>query len=130
MHTAIQAVIKGTRENGGHTASVSGHDVPVTGYMVGGYVNSLIFDASLIIDGKHDDTVLRMIVKWVADNFVLATRFDTFLGGWIDTDENKVYIDLSRHFPYSESVSAVATAEFHDEIAIWDLAKGEEIRVK
>jgi hypothetical protein len=129
IDTAITEIIKGTRENGGHTASVLGIDVPKTGYMVGGYVDSLIFDASLILDGEHDEVVWRMIIKWVSENFTLATKFSMFLGGWIDTETGEAYIDLSQHFAYEDSLNAMMTANFHDEIAIWDLGKGEEIRV-
>lgn len=135
IDAAITEIIKGTRESyqesngkaGGHTASATGAPVPDSGFMVGGFAKSLIFDASLITDGEHDEVVWRMVFRWVADNYGVATMRSMFLGGWIDVEEGAAYIDMSQH--YSDKDAAIEVAQFHEEIAIWDLAAGEEIRV-
>lgn len=127
IDAAIRSLIEGARKNGGHTASATGYSVPGVGYMVGGYTDSLIFDASIVMDGQHDNIVFNMIVRWINKNYTLATRFDMYIGSWIDKETNSMYIDLSQHF--TDRAVAIHTAIFHDEIAIWDLEKGEEIKI-
>lgn len=127
IDAAIRSLIEGARKNSGHTASVTGHSVPEIGYMVGGYTDSLIFDASVVMDGQHDDIVYNMIVRWINENYTLATRFDMYIGSWIDKETGSVYIDISQHF--TDRAVAIHTAIFHDEIAIWDLAASAEIKI-
>lgn len=127
IDAAIESVIKGTRENGGHTASAIGRDVPTTGYMVGGYVESLMFGGELITDEGHNPVAYSMMLRWVASHFKIATKESMFLGGWIDTEENVMYVDLSQHF--TDLSAALEVARHHEEIAIWDLATSEEIRL-
>lgn len=127
IETAITEIIKGTRENGGHTASAIGAPVPDSGFMVGGFVESLMFDASLITDGQHDETVWRMAFRWIATHYGVATMPNMFIGGWIDTEQNVAYLDMSNH--YDDRAYAIQVAALHEEIAIWDLATSEEIRV-
>lgn len=136
MHTvstvdaAITALIKGARDSGGATASALGIETPTTGYMVGGYVDSLIFDAKLITEGDHDGFVWAKINEWVNANLTLATKFSMFLGSWIDTETGEAYIDLSQHFDHDNLSEAFQTAAFHDELAIWDLGKNRELRTE
>ncbi len=130
IDNAIDTLIFETRDKGGSTVSARGDKVPDTGYMVGGIVDSLIFDAMLIRDASHFRTAYNMIMKWVNANFKEATRMNIFLGGWIDYETGKAYIDLSEHFPEDMRENAISTAKKLDEIAIWDLGKSEEIRVK
>lgn len=125
INSAIIDLIAQTDASGGGTVSVTGHKVPDTGYMVGGYVESLIAPA-YILDDEH--VSYEMIYRFVSTNFTLATKFSMFVGAWIDVSTEKLYIDLSQHF---DSLSeAMAVAAFHGEIAIWDLAESKEIIVK
>lgn len=127
IDTALDQLIFNTRDTGGDTQSLRGDAVPTTGYMVGGVVDSLIFDAMLIRDPGHWREAYSGIVKWVNDNFKQATEEGVFIGGWIDRETNVAYIDLSRH--YDVLAYALDDARELKEIAIWDLGKGEEIRV-
>jgi len=123
----IDDLIEQTRKNGGFTVSMTGRPVPETGYMVGGYVDSLIFGKD-VLKPDHNSTAYRIISQYVGRNFRLLTSDGiTFLGGWIDPETDLVYIDVSQHF--KEKGMALAAARFHGEISIWDLEKGEEIRV-
>jgi hypothetical protein len=127
IDAAITQVMDGTRKDGGHTASGLGIPVPATGYMVGGYVQSLIFDESVLRDNEHNDIVWRMIFRWAGTHVKRIIDPEMFLGGWIDTDEQAVYIDLSRHF--TNRRDAIHAAIDNAEIAIWDLAANAEIRI-
>lgn len=122
----IDELIEQTRKNGGFSVSMTGHPVPATGYMVGGYEASLIFGRD-VLEAGHSVTAYQMILQYVGKHFTMLTRFDVFLGGWIDTDTDLVYVDISQHF--EDKSEAMAAARFHDEIAIWDLENESEIRV-
>jgi len=121
---SIRTLIQETQETGGSSVSLIGEPLPESGYMVGGYVDSLIFDSGLL---GHGTVAYDMILRWVSSHAALATKFSVFVGGWIDTDTDLVYIDLSQHF--IDKSDALAVARFHDEIAIWDLSSKREIRV-
>jgi hypothetical protein len=130
IDNAIENLLWNTRETGGDTQSARGDKVPDTGYMVGGMTDSLIFDAMLIRDPGHFHQAYNMIMRWmVAENFAMATRANVFLGGWIDQETGIAFIDLSEHFPSDMRANAIHQAISRDEIAIWDLEKGEEIRI-
>lgn len=123
---AIDSLMDSTATNGGATVSLNGNTVPATGYMVGGYVPSLIFGSDMLAD-DHRAFTWEMIHRYIRKHSSFATRFDVFLGGWIDQESGMVYVDFSvRH----ESRSlAIMDATANEELAIWDLEKGEEIRV-
>jgi hypothetical protein len=129
IDNAIENLLWNTRESGGDTQSVRGDKVPDSGFMVGGFVDSLIFDAMLIRDPGHFREVYGMIMKWVNANFKLATQANIFVGGWIDTETNTAYIDLSEHFPEDMRENAMFAGKQNNEIAIWDLGEGKEIRL-
>lgn len=122
--TAIDTLVAQTLVSGGSTVSVTGQTVPTDGFMVGGYADSLIFDSGVL---NHGNVAYKMVMRYVNQHFKMLVQKDMFLGGWIDTDENLVYIDIAQRFD-SRRI-AIHTAIEHDEIAIWDLEKAEEIRV-
>lgn len=121
---SMRSQIATKEQSVGGTVSLIGKETPETGYMVGGYVDSLIFDVDLL---SHGNVAWQMITRWLGGHFAFATKFDVFLGGWLDTDTNLVYIDLSQHF--EDERDALAVAAFQDEIAIWDLGAKKEIQV-
>lgn len=128
IRETVETLILETKETGGSTVSFTGQKVPDTGYMVGGIVNSLYFDAHLIIDLNHMATVTARIIEWLGshgENIVAVD--DVFVGGWIDTEENIAYIDVS--IWWDDMEQALLAAKINNEIAIWDLGKSAEIRV-
>jgi hypothetical protein len=121
---AISELIQGIKESGGSTVSLIGLPVPDSGFMVGGYTDSLIFDKDLL---SHGTVANLMVTQFVSGQSAFATRFDIFLGGWIDTQTDLVYIDLSKHF--DSLGDALIVAALNEEIAIWNLGKAEEVCV-
>jgi hypothetical protein len=95
-------------ETGG-TYSVDGHDVPETGYFVGGAVPSLI--------NPTPDQITAFIETAGAD----------YVGFWEDSETLALYIDAVDWTP-SESY-ARRLSELRGEIAYWDALKGAEVRV-
>jgi hypothetical protein len=124
IDNAIETLIRETLATGGSTVSLTGLPVPDSGFMVGGYVDSLIFDRELL---AHGNVAWQMIERFVNQQFAFATRFDIFLGGWIDTQTDLVYIDLSKH--WDDEIPAMSEAAENEEIAIWNLEKAEEVCV-
>jgi len=127
IDAGIDELIERTRKDGGFSVSMTGQTVPSTGYMVGGYANSLIFGRD-VLEPNHNVTAYQLISQYVGKHFRLLTSDTiTFLGGWIDEDTDLVYIDISQHF--TEKGQALAAAHYHGELAIWDLENEREIRV-
>lgn len=128
IENAIRNLIVGTALEGGSTQSLRGEAVPDSGFMVGGFANSLIFDSLLVTDASHWAVSFNGIANWVNNNLTLATAPEMYIGGWIDKETNSMYVDLSKLVVDREA--AILTAKELGEIAIWDLGKGEEIRVQ
>jgi hypothetical protein len=125
--TAIAELIVETADNGGSTVSPTGQPLPTTGYMVGGATDSLIMHAHMLTNPNHHAGAAGMIGKWAASNIESVLDTEVFLGGWIDTETDMAYVDLT--IWYSDREQAIRDAKLFDEIAIWDVANKEEIRV-
>lgn len=126
MANGIDLLIDETYRDGGTSVSFNSVAVPASGYMVGGFVDSLIFGSDMLI-GDHRAFTWEMISAWLDKHEDLIRELDVFVGGWVDQESGMVYIDISRHF--TDRAVAIHTAIDNDEIAIWDLEKGKEIRV-
>lgn len=124
---AIETLIAETRDSGGSTVSVTGANLPDSGYMVGGMVDGVMTAAEMLSPEHHDDLVYA-ITNYISKHFDLLTQRNIFLGGWVDAQEDTLWIDISERFNVKEY--ALLTAEDRGEIAIWDVAESEEIRVK
>jgi len=123
----IATLMLETLQSGGSTVSLKGFQVPDSGYMVGGMVDSLIFDSKLITEPGHFRMVLEQITKWLDQNSTVAFKDSIYLGMWIDKETGQAYVDLSQRFFYVSD--AMESAKFFGELAIWDLSEGKEIRV-
>lgn len=86
------------------------------GYYVGGVCPSLVFDS------VHD--VDRGELAWWIGNKGPSAKF---FGAWIDEEDGKVYFDVTQHFQTLQA--ALWVGQLRNEIAVWDIANGEEIRV-
>jgi hypothetical protein len=124
---SIDILMSETRDNGGTTVSLTGEQIPTTGYMVGGFVDSLIFDAKLLSEFEHYEMVWEQISQWTLKNAAAVMRTGSFVGGWIDKETGQAYVDLSVHMDSKRN--ALLAASIMKETAIWDLANNEEIRV-
>lgn len=110
-----------SRQDTGHSVNLRG-DTPKSGYMVGGWV------PSLVIEGEDlDRTPLAVTDKWLLENYRLLQYSSWYAGIWTDQDTGKVYIDISQNIQSREVALGVA-AEL-EELAVWDVENNEEIRV-
>ncbi len=97
------------------TTAYDGSDLPTTGYYVGGRYPSMILEDA----GELRSDKVR--------SFVTNTPDVDYYGVWTDKETHVVYIDGSDHYESLED--ALRFAAERDEIAIWDIAGGEEIRL-
>ena len=107
----------GVRSNGGATVDVNGSAGPTSGFMVGvpGYGTTLPL-ASFTLDD---------VAEWVTNTRRRIAAADaTYLGAWVDGET--VYLDVSQRF--NDRGVALITASQREELAIWDIAAGAEIR--
>lgn len=96
-------------------------DSPTVGYMVG-----VVKAAEVVIDSKEQVTG-ELISKFMDDNkSQFEARPALHVGGWIDGDSDKIYLDLSEQFDSIDD--AIDSAESTDQLAIWDLNEKREIR--
>lgn len=98
----------------GDTIDRDGIPMPPDGYFVGGLFPSLVFDSVDQIDRGE-------LAWWIGNNEA------SFYGVWIDDQTGKIYFDGSSWV--FDLYSALAVGRARNEIAIWDIAQGEEIRV-
>lgn len=98
------------------------NEVPTSGYMVGGYVPSLILD--------QDEPVPYTITDaWLTKNWRYLTASNLFyVGVWTDSGSGKIYVDISRNI--ESLAAAIAVGLNFGEIAIWDVENNREIRLQ
>jgi hypothetical protein len=109
----LAEILLANRANG-YSVDVNG-DVPTDGFMVGGLVPAEIIPETLI---TVDD-----IRSFIIFHYFRLHNANTYVGVW--THEGNVYIDLSRKITVREE--AMRQARNRNEIAIYDVAHGEEI---
>lgn len=96
-------------------------DTPAVGYMVG-----VVKAAEVVIDSKEEVTG-ELISKFMEDNkSQFEARPALHVGGWIDGESGKIFLDLSEQFDSIDD--AIDAAESTDQLAIWDLNEKKEIR--
>lgn len=106
----------------GGTASLTGKELPTTGYFVGGLVSPLIL-------GNGPD--FTPDAKWDVETFIayLAESTDAeYVGWWTDEETGKVWVDGTDW--YSSEVRAAGIGRQRHEIAVYDIANERELRLK
>jgi len=103
--------------DGGFSESLDGQS-PSGGYMVALDKNAeAVYDSENLTDAD--------ILDFVMEHYDPLNKPDAYLGGWLDTDEGKVYLDVS--FNIQDRDEALAAAAEADQLAIYDLGSGESI---
>lgn len=96
------------------TISAYGRNAPDMGYWIGGKFDSLIFRDVTDID--------RGEIAWF-----IGTNPAAWYGVWVDQEDGRVYFDGVTHMNYEGN--ALALGAQRNEVAIWDIERGVEIRV-
>lgn len=108
----------GSLVNGGFTLSPDGN-APDVGYAV-----SIHPEAERILTDPSIEDIFRYIEDW-ADILYLDNR--AHLGGWI-SDDGKLYLDIS--VVIADRAEALRLAARHRQLAVYDLARQQEIWVE
>lgn len=116
-----QAALASIRETGGFSVDPFTAESPTTGFMV-----SVVPAAETILDTPEavTDAVMEKFLKDNEQAFL--ERPTLHVGGWLDKATGKVYLDLSEQFDNIDD--AIDSAESTNQLAIWDLNVGNEIR--
>ena len=69
----------------------------------------------------------RSIYAYVEDNLGILTDPRHSLGTWLDTETNKIYLDIVATLP--NKTHAINLGKRHNQIAIFDLLNKKEIRL-
>lgn len=89
--------------------------LPEAGFYVGGVRPSLVYK-----DVNHVD---RSDLAW----FIGGTEARYF-GVWVDSEDGQIYFDAVTHVEKLQD--AVALGNEREEVAIWDIAENEEVRLQ
>ena len=98
----------------GGTVSRLGRELPLTGYFVGGMVPGLVYESFVSLDAPE---VARYVDGLPTD----------FAGWWVDRDDGKIYVDAIEWC--ASEFTACQVGRKYNEIAVWDIRRGEEIRL-
>lgn len=111
-------------EAGGFTIHPKTNDEPTEGFALSKWP-----ERSLVLEwGKsHPARVARSIKSWLTKNSDMLSDPKMHIGGWLDRDSGKVYVDFSVVYPRSQRAEAVRDAKEANQKAIWSLHDMEEI---
>lgn len=131
LSSVVRHLVDGALDNGGATVRVRDlQSAGLTGYVVGMPEFGESFDPGQARAkwGAGADERYPLNVETALWVMLVADKIgpDNTLGSWRDLD-GRVYLDVGRVF--DDRDEALAFAILHAEIAIFDLARGEEIRV-
>ncbi len=91
-----------------------------------GYVVALKGEGFTVEDYALDYSNSSKALAWIDRAKIVADWHNGFLGVWTDTETGIVYFDVVKVLP--EKAAALKLARDMQEIAIFDLTNGEEIR--
>jgi hypothetical protein len=105
-----------TINNGGSSTNMSGNH-PTTGYMVA------LEGSELMV--KPDWFNIVTLNKFIEDQYNLLYYSNYYLGTWLDTNDNLVYLDVSVNVDNYDD--AIKLAEYNFQLAIYDVVKHESV---
>ena len=119
----VREVLQSIEKTGGFSVHPVSAKSPKTGFMCATVPHAeKIFQSSEEITQPAIQSYLDQHKDFLSENPKLH------LGGWIDPDTEKVYLDLSEQF--EDEASAVAAGIKHNQLAVWDVANKREVRIR
>lgn len=96
--------------------------IPDSGYMVSVPGRTKIVDAKELASARGQ----QIINDYVRQHSDVLGKSGAHIGGWTDSDTGKTHLDVS--YNIKNRNTAIRTGQAHNQIAIWDVHKGREIR--
>jgi hypothetical protein len=119
----VREVLASIEKTGGFSVHPVSAKSPTTGFMCATVPNAeKVFSSSEEITQPAIQSYLDEHAAFLSENPKLH------LGGWIDPDTEKVYLDLSEQF--EDEASAVAAGIKYNQLAVWDVEGKREVRIR
>lgn len=96
--------------------------VPDSGYMVAVAGRTKIVDAKDLASERGQ----QIINDYVRQHSDVLGKSGAHIGGWTDTETGKTHLDVA--YNIKNKNTAIRAGQSHNQIAIWDVHKGREIR--
>ena len=119
--TAASAALDNMRRTGGFSVHPITGKSPTTGYMV-----SVKPESEVIYDSYEQVNEAAFRSFYESNRKTFEDNPNLHFGGWVDTGTGRVYFDLSARF--DDIDEAIDAAQETNQLAIWHLDAGQEIR--
>lgn len=114
----LNQLVEYVAQNGGATVNPSNGAMPVDGFMCA------IAQNEFVMDGQVTTNALTTYIEQYAHDL---KKDGAFLGIWYNTENDKTYLDTS--FRFEDVDDALEFAKVNEQLAIFDLATFNEIRL-
>jgi len=114
---ALELWFKAQEDGGGTFGRRSEKEYDGRGYVIGGVCEPLV-----LVKEARPIGAIEKIAEW------LDKTNSTYVGSWVDDREQLVYID-GCDIRYNRE-DAIALGKLFNQIAIWDIDEGKEIRLE
>lgn len=114
----LNQLVKYVTENGGATVDPKNGNMPTDGYMCA------IAQNERVIEGQLTENALVNYINHYSNDL---NGDGAYLGIWYNTENDKTYLDTSYRF--SDVDEALAFAKENQQLAIFNLATFDEIRL-
>lgn len=124
--TATGGAATMTLRTGGSSTSTSTGSSPKDGFMV-----AADNDRERVIEvdlSKGSAGLIPHYEQYLKDNADILSQPDKYFGTWVDKSSGKLYLDVSTHVRSREEAVKLGNAK--NQIAIWDVVNGEEVRLR
>jgi hypothetical protein len=119
----VNTIIDETKKSGGYSINLKGEN-PADGIMMGMYPNDS--GRTMVIDGplKHEH-----VDAFVKKNLADLKKKDTYVGTWVNPEDGKTYLDVSKRFAPDKIDDAKKFGAKTGQMSGYDVGKGETFDV-
>ena len=121
--SAMGGISRRTMTGGGISINIKTGKEPKTGYMVAVHSERAVWISAS--DAKDPQKRLSIMKKFKEDNADVLSQKDNYFGTWLDPETGEISLDISKCI--SDRDVAVEYARAHNEKAIWDVERMENI---
>src|SRR5262245_21298600 len=117
-------IVNETVKGGGYSVNLPSGERPTEGLMMGKYANT---DPRNMV--LQDAITRRNVLEMAQKNEEALGKPENYLGTWVNPEEGKTYLDVSRRFPPDEIRQATKFGERTGQLSGYDVGKGESFPV-
>lgn len=110
-------------QKGGFSVKNTTFDGPTQGFMVSRV------GGGRTVPAQNKEELAKAIRTFLDENAeAFKQNPDLYFGGWFNKKNKEIYLDLSDNVATEEIAVRLGSPEYRDQIAVWDVAKGQEIQ--